>query len=148
MLCSLEKWNSTDYKWTWSWNSKFPVVLSICSQLLGRGSDGQTWRNNLKVFRLFLPLTLAALGVSRSTGLAPDIARVKSSVNLVFEILGRKSKIDQVMSLDFGIVCSYNICTGCLRWAWLFKVFYNCKGFERTCSTELQKEKWADRIFI
>lgn len=47
-----------------------------------------------KVFRVFFALTMAAMGVSQSAGLAPDIAKVKSSVNSVFEILDRKSKID------------------------------------------------------
>jgi ATP-binding cassette subfamily B (MDR/TAP) protein 1 len=37
---------------------------------------------------------MAAMGVSQSTGMAPDIAKVKSSVNSLFEILDRKSKID------------------------------------------------------
>jgi len=47
-----------------------------------------------KVFRVFFALTMAAIGVSQSTGMAPDIAKVKSAVNSVFEILDRKSKID------------------------------------------------------
>ena len=37
---------------------------------------------------------MAAMGVSESAGLAPDLAKVKASVNSVFKILDRKSKID------------------------------------------------------
>uniref|UniRef100_A0A0D6QS15 Uncharacterized protein n=1 Tax=Araucaria cunninghamii TaxID=56994 RepID=A0A0D6QS15_ARACU len=54
--------------------------------------DGKTTFD--KVFKVFFALTMAALGVSQSTGLAPDLAKVKSSVNSVFKILDRISRID------------------------------------------------------
>jgi ATP-binding cassette subfamily B (MDR/TAP) protein 1 len=43
---------------------------------------------------VFFALLLAALGVSESTGLAPHIGKVKTSVNSVFKILDCQSKID------------------------------------------------------
>eukprot|EP00253_Pinus_taeda_P001520 PITA_01520 len=46
------------------------------------------------VFKAFFALTMAALGVSQSIGMAPNIANVKSSVNSIFKILDRNSKID------------------------------------------------------
>ncbi|XP_057864658.1 ABC transporter B family member 11 [Cryptomeria japonica] len=54
--------------------------------------DGKTTFD--KVFKVFFALSMAAMGVSQSAGLAPDLAKVKASVNSVFKILDRKSKID------------------------------------------------------
>eukprot|EP01018_Ginkgo_biloba_P030331 Gb_08614 [translate_table: standard] len=47
-----------------------------------------------KVFRVFFALTMSALGIAQTTGLAPDISKVKTSVASVFGIIDRKSKID------------------------------------------------------
>ncbi|KAJ7520420.1 hypothetical protein O6H91_19G005500 [Diphasiastrum complanatum] len=47
-----------------------------------------------KVFRVFFAITMSAMGVSQSAGLAPDISKVKAAVNSVFRILDRNSKID------------------------------------------------------
>ncbi|KAJ7544472.1 hypothetical protein O6H91_09G080400 [Diphasiastrum complanatum] len=46
------------------------------------------------VFRVFFAITLSALGVSQSAGLAPDLTKVKAAVRSVFTILDRNSKID------------------------------------------------------
>eukprot|EP01018_Ginkgo_biloba_P014563 Gb_11202 [translate_table: standard] len=54
--------------------------------------DGKTTFG--KVFRAFFALTMAALGVSQSTILAPDASKVRNAVTSVFKILDRKSKID------------------------------------------------------
>ncbi|GLJ08654.1 hypothetical protein SUGI_0093070 [Cryptomeria japonica] len=54
--------------------------------------DGKTTFDD--VFKVYFALSMAAMGVSQSAGLAPDLAKVKSSVNSVFKILDRSSKID------------------------------------------------------
>ncbi|KAH9313080.1 hypothetical protein KI387_028115, partial [Taxus chinensis] len=54
--------------------------------------DGKTTFDN--VFKVFSALSMAAMGVTLSTSLAPDFAKVKSSVNSVFKIVDRISKID------------------------------------------------------
>ncbi|CAN6445520.1 unnamed protein product [Victoria cruziana] len=46
------------------------------------------------VFRVFLALTMTAMGVSFSSAVAPDFARAKASAASIFSILDRKSKID------------------------------------------------------
>eukprot|EP01018_Ginkgo_biloba_P030329 Gb_08616 [translate_table: standard] len=54
--------------------------------------DGKT--SFKKVFRVFFALTMSALGIAQTTGLAPDISKVKTSIASVFGIIDRKSKID------------------------------------------------------
>ncbi|KAH9313096.1 hypothetical protein KI387_028131, partial [Taxus chinensis] len=46
------------------------------------------------VFKVFFAFSMTAVGVSQSMGLAPDLEKVKSSVNSVFKILDHKSRID------------------------------------------------------
>ncbi|KAJ6423835.1 hypothetical protein OIU84_024748 [Salix udensis] len=53
------------------------------------------------VFRVFFALTIGAMGVSQSSGLAPDTATAKDSAASIFAILDRKPKIDS--SRDEGI---------------------------------------------
>lgn len=53
------------------------------------------------VFKVFFALTMAALGVSQSSALAPDVTKAKDSTKSIFAILDRKSKIDP--SNDEGI---------------------------------------------
>ncbi|XP_024022964.1 ABC transporter B family member 11 [Morus notabilis] len=47
-----------------------------------------------EVFRVFFALNMAAIGVSQSGSLSPDINKTKSAAASVFAILDRKSKID------------------------------------------------------
>ncbi|KAM0954595.1 putative ABC-type xenobiotic transporter [Dioscorea sansibarensis] len=47
-----------------------------------------------KVFRVFLALSMAAVGMSQSSSLAPDSSKAKTATASVFSILDRKSKID------------------------------------------------------
>ncbi|XP_031490563.1 ABC transporter B family member 11-like [Nymphaea colorata] len=54
--------------------------------------DGKT--DPSKVFRVFLALTMTAMGVSFSSAVAPDLAKAKASAASIFSILDRKSKID------------------------------------------------------
>ncbi|KAH9291620.1 hypothetical protein KI387_043189 [Taxus chinensis] len=44
--------------------------------------------------KVFFALSMAAVGISQSAGLSPDLAKAKSSINSVFKILDRASKID------------------------------------------------------
>ncbi|KAE9453920.1 hypothetical protein C3L33_14178, partial [Rhododendron williamsianum] len=46
------------------------------------------------VFRVFLSLTMAALAISQSSGLASDATKAKVATASIFAILDRKSKID------------------------------------------------------
>ncbi|KAF7144597.1 hypothetical protein RHSIM_Rhsim04G0106200 [Rhododendron simsii] len=46
------------------------------------------------VFRVFFALTMAAMGISQSSGLAPDATKAKGAAASIFAILDRKSKID------------------------------------------------------
>lgn len=46
------------------------------------------------VFRVFFALTMAAIGISQSSSLAPDSTKAKSAAASIFGILDRKSKID------------------------------------------------------
>ncbi|XP_057454847.1 ABC transporter B family member 21-like [Lotus japonicus] len=46
------------------------------------------------VFRVFFALTMAAVGVSQSSSLAPDSSKAKTATASIFEIIDRKSKID------------------------------------------------------
>ncbi|CAM6028990.1 unnamed protein product [Sphagnum balticum] len=46
------------------------------------------------VFKVFFAITMSALAVSRSTSRSTDLAKVKSAVNSIFEIIDLKSKID------------------------------------------------------
>ncbi|PIA60696.1 hypothetical protein AQUCO_00300306v1 [Aquilegia coerulea] len=46
------------------------------------------------VFRVFFALTMAAIGISQSSSLAPDASKAKNSTASIFGILDRKSKID------------------------------------------------------
>ncbi|XP_010271025.1 PREDICTED: ABC transporter B family member 11-like isoform X2 [Nelumbo nucifera] len=54
--------------------------------------DGKT--TFTKVFRVFFALTMAAIGISQSSGFAPDASKAKTSTASIFAILDRKSKID------------------------------------------------------
>ncbi|PIA60707.1 hypothetical protein AQUCO_00300311v1 [Aquilegia coerulea] len=47
-----------------------------------------------KVFRVFFALTMAAIGISQSSSLAPDSSKAKSSTASIYGILDRKSLID------------------------------------------------------
>ncbi|CAA6668878.1 unnamed protein product [Spirodela intermedia] len=46
------------------------------------------------VFKVFFALSMAGIGLSQSSGLAPDSSKAKSASASVFAILDRKSKID------------------------------------------------------
>ncbi|XP_009593037.1 ABC transporter B family member 11-like [Nicotiana tomentosiformis] len=46
------------------------------------------------VFRVFFALTMAAIGISQSSSLAPDSSKAKDAAASIFAILDRKSKID------------------------------------------------------
>ncbi|KAK1295148.1 ABC transporter B family member 11 [Acorus calamus] len=54
--------------------------------------DGKTTFTD--VFRVFFALTMAAVGVSQSSSLAPDASKAQSSTASIFAILDRDSKID------------------------------------------------------
>ncbi|CAN0853736.1 ABC transporter B family member 9 [Linum grandiflorum] len=54
-----------------------------------------------EVFRVFFALTIAAVGISQSSGVAPDSRKAKDSAASIFAILDRKSMIDS--SIDEGI---------------------------------------------
>ncbi|BBN16210.1 autophagy-related protein 9 [Marchantia polymorpha subsp. ruderalis] len=47
-----------------------------------------------QVFRVFFAITLSAVGVTQTAGLAPDFTKVKTAVNSIFKVLDRKSEID------------------------------------------------------
>ncbi|CAH9146833.1 unnamed protein product [Cuscuta epithymum] len=47
-----------------------------------------------ELFRVFFALTMAAMGVSQATGLAPDLNKAKDSAASIFDILDRRPKID------------------------------------------------------
>ncbi|KAG5622233.1 hypothetical protein H5410_007451 [Solanum commersonii] len=53
-----------------------------------------------QVFKVFFALTLSAVGVTRSTGMAPDASKAKDSIASIFDILDRKPEIDS--SSDVG----------------------------------------------
>ncbi|XP_050236256.1 ABC transporter B family member 4-like [Mercurialis annua] len=46
------------------------------------------------VFQVFFALTMAAMGISQSSSLAPDSSKAKSAVASIFSIIDRDSKID------------------------------------------------------
>ncbi|XP_044491203.1 ABC transporter B family member 11-like [Mangifera indica] len=46
------------------------------------------------VFRVFFALTMAALGISQTSSLAPDSSKAKGAVASIFAIIDRQSKID------------------------------------------------------
>ncbi|XP_057439151.1 ABC transporter B family member 11-like [Lotus japonicus] len=46
------------------------------------------------VFRVFFALTMTAIGISRSSSLAPDSSKGKTATASIFEIIDQKSKID------------------------------------------------------
>lgn len=50
--------------------------------------------------QVFFALTLSAVGVTQSTGMAPDANKAKDSIASIFDILDRKPKIDS--SSDVG----------------------------------------------
>jgi ATP-binding cassette subfamily B (MDR/TAP) protein 1 len=54
-----------------------------------------------KVFRVFLALAMAAIGVSQSSTLTSDSSKAKSAVSSIFAIVDRKSRIDA--SEDSGV---------------------------------------------
>ncbi|CAN4082126.1 unnamed protein product [Withania somnifera] len=47
-----------------------------------------------QVFKVFFALTLSFVGVTQSTGMAPDANKAKDSIASIFDILDRKPKID------------------------------------------------------
>ncbi|XP_077229781.1 ABC transporter B family member 9-like [Tasmannia lanceolata] len=47
-----------------------------------------------QVFKVFFALTMAAMGISQSSAMAPDSTKAKDSTASIFAILDRKSKID------------------------------------------------------
>ncbi|BAS92163.1 Os05g0137200, partial [Oryza sativa Japonica Group] len=53
------------------------------------------------VFRVFLALTMAAIGVSHTSNLTSDSSKAKSAVSSIFAIVDRKSRIDP--SDDAGV---------------------------------------------
>ncbi|KAG5622231.1 hypothetical protein H5410_007449 [Solanum commersonii] len=53
-----------------------------------------------QVFKVFFALTLSAVGVTQSTGMAPDASKAKDSIASIFDILDRKPEIDS--SSDVG----------------------------------------------
>ncbi|KAL6864769.1 hypothetical protein ACP4OV_015920 [Aristida adscensionis] len=61
--------------------------------------DGKTTFH--KVFRVFLALTMAAIGVSHTSTLTSDSSKAKTAVSSIFAILDRKSRIDP--SDDAGV---------------------------------------------
>ncbi|KAK4741817.1 hypothetical protein SAY87_025405 [Trapa incisa] len=46
------------------------------------------------VFRVFFALSMAAIGISQSSSLAPDASKAKAAAASIFSIMDRKSKID------------------------------------------------------
>ncbi|KAI7984521.1 ABC transporter B family member 11 [Camellia lanceoleosa] len=54
--------------------------------------DGKTTFSD--VFRVFFALTMAGIGISQSSSLAPDSTKAKTATASIFAILDRKSKID------------------------------------------------------
>ncbi|KAF8401217.1 hypothetical protein HHK36_012146 [Tetracentron sinense] len=54
--------------------------------------DGKTTFS--KIFRVFFALTMAAIGVSQTSSLAPDASKAKASTASIYSILDRKSNID------------------------------------------------------
>ncbi|XP_052174976.1 ABC transporter B family member 11-like [Diospyros lotus] len=54
--------------------------------------DGKT--TFADVFRVFFALTMAAIGISQSSSLAPDSSKAKAASASIFAILDRKSEID------------------------------------------------------
>ncbi|KAK8570318.1 hypothetical protein V6N13_003005 [Hibiscus sabdariffa] len=46
------------------------------------------------VFQVFFALTMASIGISQSSSLAPDTSKAKSAAASIFAIIDRKSKID------------------------------------------------------
>ncbi|KAF5187539.1 Abc transporter b family member [Thalictrum thalictroides] len=68
-------------------------VYATCFYAGARLVDaGKTSFDN--VFRVFFALTMAAIGISQSSSLAPDASKAKTSTASIFGILDRKSKID------------------------------------------------------
>ncbi|XP_035547503.1 ABC transporter B family member 11-like isoform X2 [Juglans regia] len=69
-------------------------AVYACSFYVGARlvEDGKTTFS--EVFRVFFALTMAAVGISQSSSLAPDASKAKSSAASIFAILDRKSKID------------------------------------------------------
>ncbi|XP_042515586.1 ABC transporter B family member 11-like [Macadamia integrifolia] len=59
------------------------------AQLVAHGKTTFT-----KVFRVFFALTMAAIGISQSSSLAPDASKAKTSAASIFSILDQTSKID------------------------------------------------------
>ncbi|XP_043709889.1 ABC transporter B family member 21-like [Telopea speciosissima] len=59
------------------------------AQLVAHGKTTFT-----KVFRVFFALTMAAIGISQSSSLAPDASKAKTSTASIFNILDQKSEID------------------------------------------------------
>ncbi|KAJ8549395.1 hypothetical protein K7X08_033102 [Anisodus acutangulus] len=53
-----------------------------------------------QVFKVFFALTLSAVGVTQSTGMAPDASKAKDSIASIIDILDRKPQIDS--SSDVG----------------------------------------------
>ncbi|KAK9288528.1 hypothetical protein L1049_016987 [Liquidambar formosana] len=74
-------------------------VFQLClkttlSQVDSIGATANTKHVVDQVSTVFFALTMAALGISQSSSLAPDASKAKSSAASVFAILDRKSNID------------------------------------------------------
>ncbi|PIA37906.1 hypothetical protein AQUCO_02900039v1 [Aquilegia coerulea] len=69
--------------------SSYALTFYVGSRLV---EDGKT--TFAKVFRVFLALCMAAIGVSQASSLAPDASKAKGCASSVFAILDRKSEID------------------------------------------------------
>ncbi|XP_074315974.1 ABC transporter B family member 11-like [Silene latifolia] len=67
----------------------YAISFYAGAQLVGHGKTTFD-----KVFRVFFALTMAAIGISQSSSLAPDSGKAKGAAASVFSILDRKSKID------------------------------------------------------
>ncbi|KAF5185796.1 Abc transporter b family member [Thalictrum thalictroides] len=77
-------------------DSEYPASSGVTPKGLARTQrrfdDGKTSFG--KVFRVFFALTMAAIGISQSSSLAPDSSKAKSSTASIYGILDRKSLID------------------------------------------------------
>ncbi|OVA16636.1 ABC transporter [Macleaya cordata] len=74
----------------------FFLLYSVYATIFYAGGklieDGKTTFQN--VFRVFLVLTMSALGVSQSSSMAENSSKAKTSTASIFAILDQKSKID------------------------------------------------------
>ena len=68
------------------------------SRLRVRGEGDWRWthvsRSRCATWQVFFAVVLSATGVAQAAGIAPDMSSVQISVNSIFKILDRPSKID------------------------------------------------------